>query len=139
MYAFLHCSCLLQPHAILSIILVLGITSIHQGLMRAGSASLRHSLNFLLCKLMALKEYPYHISVINVLSYEKNACSPVCLEVSISNVIPESLDICPQLHLKQISQSSGITLLIHTLKSLWSILVDSLSCGLPDDMPIDCL
>ena len=38
----------------------------------------------------------------------------VCLEVSISNVIPESLDICPQLHLKQISQSSGITLLIHT-------------------------
>ena len=26
----------------------------------------------------------------------------------------ESLDICPQLHLKQISQSSGITLLIHT-------------------------
>ena len=37
----------------------------------------------------------------------------VCLEVSISNVIPESLDICPQLHLKQISQSSGITLLIH--------------------------
>ena len=38
----------------------------------------------------------------------------VCLEVSISNVISESLDICPQLHLKQISQSSGITLLIHT-------------------------
>ena len=38
----------------------------------------------------------------------------MCLEVSISNVIPESLDICPQLHLKQISQSSGITLLIHT-------------------------
>ena len=38
----------------------------------------------------------------------------VCLEVSISNVIPESIDICPQLHLKQISQSSGITLLIHT-------------------------
>ena len=38
----------------------------------------------------------------------------VCLEVSISNVIPESLDICPPLHLKQISQSSGITLLIHT-------------------------
>ena len=38
----------------------------------------------------------------------------VCLEVSISNVIPESLDICPQLHLKQISQSSGITLLIYT-------------------------
>ena len=38
----------------------------------------------------------------------------VCLEVSISNVIPESLDICPQLHLKQISQSSGITLPIHT-------------------------
>ena len=38
----------------------------------------------------------------------------VCLEVSISIVIPESLDICPQLHLKQISQSSGITLLIHT-------------------------
>ena len=43
-------------------------------------------------------------------------CRPVCvcLEVSISNVIPESLDICPQLHLKQISQSLGITLLIHT-------------------------
>ena len=36
------------------------------------------------------------------------------MEVSISNVIPESLDICPQLHLKQISQSSGITILIHT-------------------------
>ena len=34
--------------------------------------------------------------------------------MSVSNVIPESLDICSQLHLKQISQSSGITLLIHT-------------------------
>ena len=47
----------------------------------------------------------------NFLQY---VCVCVCLEVSISNVIPESLDICPQLHLKQISQSSGITLLTHT-------------------------
>ena len=46
--------------------------------------------------------------------YTIHVDTSVCLEVSISNVIPESLDICPQLHLKQISQSSGITLLIHT-------------------------
>ena len=46
--------------------------------------------------------------------YTVHVDTSVCLEVSISNVIPESLDICPQLHLKQISQSSGITLLIHT-------------------------
>ena len=46
--------------------------------------------------------------------YTIHVDTSVCLEVSISNVIPESLDICPQLHLKQISQSSGITILIHT-------------------------
>ena len=59
-----------------------------------------------------------HIIVTKNVSYTAGTMlygdTSVCLEVSISNVIPESLDICPQLHLKQISQSSGITLLIHT-------------------------
>ena len=44
----------------------------------------------------------------------RSICRYQCVSGGISNVIPESLDICPQLHLKQISQSSGITLLIHT-------------------------
>ena len=43
---------------------------------------------------------------------------PVSVWLSISNVITESLDICPQLHLKQISQSSGVTLLIHTSRHM---------------------
>ena len=58
--------------------------------------------------IMASRTFSYTI----VISHYKKYVA--CLEVSISNVIPESLDICPQLHLKQISQSSGITLLIHT-------------------------
>ena len=46
-------------------------------------------------------------NVHNYVSVLCHDCQTVCLEVSISNVIPESLNICPQLHLKQISQSSG--------------------------------
>ena len=61
-------------------------------------------------------------------------CTSVCLEVSISNVIPESLDICPQLHLKQISQSSGITLLIHTPPDRMDCLTVS-GCGLHSESP----
>ena len=67
-----------------------------------------------------------NVKFTNLISSKMCVC--VCLEVSISNVIPESLDICPQLHLKQISQSSGITLLIHThLQTGWT----TCTCSVP--------